>query len=91
MEIYGFAFQNPEEKQLVDEFFENVEIIETDKLIADIVVNFRNTTKKKIKPPDAIIFATAKYLGADLLTDDWDDFEEIDPKVVIKNIDPYKK
>ena len=41
--------------------------------------------------PDAIILATAKYLGADLLTDDWDDFVNIDVDVNVRNIDVFKR
>ncbi len=36
------------------------------------------------------ILDTARYLGADLVTDDWDDFLGIDNQVVIKKLDEYK-
>jgi len=43
-----------------------------------------------IKLPDAIILATAKVLNVPLLTDDWDDFSNIDETIVISNIDFLK-
>ena len=34
--------------------------------------------------------ATAKYLVADLITDDWDDFINIDSQVVIRKLDEFR-
>ena len=45
---------------------------------------------KKIKLPDAVILASAKYANADLLTDDWDDFQNIDSSVIVKDLDDLK-
>ena len=47
-------------------------------------------TNQKIKLPDAIILASAKYANADLLTDDWDDFQNIDSGVIVKDLDDLK-
>ncbi|TAD94799.1 MAG: type II toxin-antitoxin system VapC family toxin [Bacteroidetes bacterium] len=90
MEVYDYEFSSIEEKELVDEVFENLEIIEINKKIAEQAIIYRKNKFKKIKLPDAIILATAKYLGAELVTDDWDDFLGIDNEVVIKKIDDYK-
>jgi predicted nucleic acid-binding protein len=40
--------------------------------------------------PDAIILATARYLDAELVTDDWDDFKNIDNQVTIQKLDDFK-
>lgn len=91
METYGYEFQNSEEKDIIDAFFELVEVIDVDKNIAENVISYRKIKKRKIKLPDAIILATAKSLGADLLSDDWDDFIDIDEDVKILNIDSLRK
>jgi predicted nucleic acid-binding protein len=90
MELYGYDFSNKKEKELIDALFENIEIIETNKAIAEQVILYRKNKTKKIKLPDAIILATARYLNAELLTDDWDDFQNIDNDVKIMPIDNYK-
>ncbi len=70
MEVYGFDFQNEAEKNLIDELFANLEIVGINKEIADQAVIYRKNKIKKIKLPDAVILATAKYVNADLLTGD---------------------
>ncbi len=90
MEVYGYEFTNSNEKDLIDELFANLEIIEVNQTIADQAVNYRKNKMKKIKLPDAIILATAKFLDADLLTDDWDDFQGIDKSVNVLAIDDLK-
>lgn len=81
IEVYAFDFQNSLEKDAIDEIFANLEIIEINKEIADQAIIYRKNKSKKIKLPDAIILATAKYVNADLLTDDWKDFQNIDSSV----------
>ncbi len=90
MEVYGFAFENIAEKDLIDEMFGNLDIIEVNLTIAKQVINYKNGKTEKIKLPNAIILATAKYLGADLITDDWDDFINIDNQVVIRKLDEFR-
>ncbi len=88
IEVYGYNFGTIEEKKAIDKIFENLEIIDVSKEIANIVLGYTKNKSKKIKLPDAIILATANYLTADLLTDDWGDFEGFDrtmPIVKIKN------
>ncbi len=90
MEVYAFEFTVQTELDLIDEFFESVEIIEINKEIADQAINYRKNKTKKIKLPDAIILASAKYAGADLLSDDWDDFTNIDSTVNVQSMDDLK-
>lgn len=91
MEAYSYNFSNNNEKLLIDELFNNIEIIEVNKEIADLAINIRNNKNKKIKLPDAIILATSKYLNLPLLTDDWDDFQNIDSEISIQNMNNFKK
>jgi predicted nucleic acid-binding protein len=91
MEVYGFEFENEEEKVLIDHFFEIIEIISVSMDIAQKVVEYKKSKQRKIKLPDAIILATANYINADLLSDDWDDFIKIDKQVNVLNINELKK
>ncbi len=90
MEVYAFDFPDKTQKDSLDETFANLEIIEINRKIADQAVIYRKNKTKKIKLPDAIILATAKYLNADLLTDDWDDFQNIDSSVSVLSLDDLK-
>jgi len=83
MEVYGYDFEDSREKEFIDELFEGLEIMEINKPIAEQVIIYRKRKTKKIKLPDAIILATAKFLNADLITEDWDDFQGIDEQVNI--------
>ncbi len=90
MEVYAYDFTDKTEKDLIDELFDNLEIIEINKTIADQAIIYRKNKSKKIKLPDAIILASAKYVNADLLTADWDDFQNIDSSVIVKDLDDLK-
>ncbi len=90
VEVYAFDFQNSAEKDIADEIFANLKIVEVNKEIADQAILYRKNKSKKIKLPDAIILASAKYINVELLTDDWDDFQTIDLSVTVKNIDDLK-
>ena len=90
MEVYGFEFANPDEEDLINEIFANLEITEVNIKIAKQAILYRKNKIKKIKLPDAIILATAKYLGAELITDDWDDFVNIDNSIVLKKLDEFR-
>jgi predicted nucleic acid-binding protein len=90
MEVYAYEFTVQTELDLIDEFFESVEIIEVNQVIADQAIIYRKNKHKKIKLPDAVILASAKYANADLLIDDWDDFQNIDSTVIVQNIDDLK-
>jgi predicted nucleic acid-binding protein len=91
MESYGYEFHDSDEKAIIDAFFEMVEVVDINKSIADKVITYKKAKRRKIKLPDAIILATARYLGADLLSDDWDDFINIDDEVRVRNVDDLKK
>ena len=90
MEVYSYEFSNANEKKLIDAFFEGIEVIEVNRNIAEMAIEIRKNNQKRIKLPDAIILATAKFLGLPLLTDDWDDFQNADDSVLIKKIDFLK-
>lgn len=90
MEVYGFEFANLDEEDLINEIFANLDITEVNLTIAKQAIAYRKNKIKKIKLPDAIILATAKYLRAELITDDWDDFIHIDNSVVIKKLDEFR-
>jgi predicted nucleic acid-binding protein len=90
MEVYSYAFSNENEKRLIDALFEGVEVIEVNRNIAELAIEIRKNKQKRIKLPDAIILATAKFLKLPLLTDDWDDFQNVDDAVLVKKIDFLK-
>ena len=90
MEVYAYEFEDETEKNLIGELFANLEITEINKKIADQAIIYRKNKIKKIKLPDAIILATTKYVNADLLTDDWDDFQNIDSSVNVLSLDDLK-
>ena len=90
MEVYSYEFANSSEKSLIDALFESVEVVDVNKSIATIAIQIRKNKQKRIKLPDAIILATAKFLNLPLLTDDWDDFSNIDETILISNIDFLK-
>ncbi len=90
MEVYAYEFTNKTEKDLIDELFDNLEIIKINKTIADQAIIYRKNKTKKIKLPNAIILASAKYANADLLTANWDDFQSIDSAVVVEDFDDLK-
>jgi hypothetical protein len=65
-------------------------VIEINRPIADQSIIYRKNKIKKIKLPDAIVLATAQYLNASLITDDWDNFKGIDTNVDILGIEDVK-
>ena len=89
-EVYAFDFEDKDERALVDRFFENVEIIEVNAEIADQTIIYRKIKTKKIKLPDAIILASAKVVGADLITNNYSDFQSVDSSVNLLNLDDFK-
>lgn len=81
MEVLGFQFDNQEEKELIEQLLAQFVIIQLGMEIAKEVISIKQ--KKKIKLPDAIIFATAKKNDCDLMTYNVDDFKNIDETVKI--------
>jgi predicted nucleic acid-binding protein len=90
MEVYAYEFSDQAEKDLIDELFDSLEIVEINKAVADQAIIYRKNKTKKIKLPDAVILASAKIVNAELLTDDWDDFQNIDSTVTVKDLDDLK-
>lgn len=83
MEVLGFKNITSDERLIIDAFFDEVEVIDTGKEIANMVIDLKTSSTRKIKLPDAIILATAKLLKADLFTLNVSDFEHIDEHVKI--------
>jgi predicted nucleic acid-binding protein len=90
MEVYGYEFANSDEEDLINDLFANLDITEVNIKIAKQAIIYRKNKIKKIKLPDAIILATAKFLDAELITDDWDDFINIDNSVVIRKVEEFR-
>jgi len=87
MEVLGYQFEDQDEEQLISQLLEQLEIIHLNMEIAQEVISIKQ--KKKIKLPDAIIFATAKKNACDLMTHNIDDFKNIDETVTI--VEPVLK
>ncbi len=81
MEVLGFKFESEAEKVFIEMLFEDIEIINLDADIVNKVIEIRK--HKKIKLPDAIVFATASIKQMDLITRNTKDFEGIDESVKI--------
>lgn len=64
VETQGYNFSDNEEKEIVNQILNSIEVVNLNKEIADIAIDYRK--QKKIKLPDALILATAKHLKADL-------------------------
>jgi len=81
VETLGFKFSDNEEYDIVKQILNGIEIVDLNKEIADIAIEYRK--KKKIKLPDALVLATSKYLKADLITSDVMDFQNVDKSIKI--------
>ena len=90
IEVYAYDFVDEDQKGLLDDVFKFLEVIELNPEIADQTIIYRKNKLKKIKLPDAAILATAKVLGAELITDNLTDFQGIDSNVVITGIDSLR-
>lgn len=86
VETKGYNFEDNEEKEIVNQILNSIEIVNLDRAIADTAIEYRK--KKKIKLPDALILATAKLIKADLITSDISDFQNFDNSV--KLVEPKK-
>lgn len=85
MEILGFQFETPREKEFIQQILLLFKIVYIDKKIAEKVIEIRQN--KKIKLPDAVIAATALVKKCDLLTRNTDDFKGIDKLTIINPFD----
>lgn len=75
------------EKQMIKDFLNKFQIVNVDLHIANTVISIREN--HKIKLPDAIILATAKLTGSDLITRNISDFENI--LKTVKIVNPFKE
>ena len=87
IEIYSHDFQSAFEKKLIDEILDSIDIVDLSQSIADQAVIYRKNKIKKMKLPDAVILATAKFLGAELVTNNLSDFNGVDASVALVGID----
>lgn len=90
IEVYAYDFSDSAEKDVIDEIFKNLEIVELNRAIAEQTIEYRKNVVKKIKLPDAAILATAKIIGADLITNNLSDFENIDNSITLTGIDAFR-
>lgn len=81
MEVLGFHFENDIQRKTIEKIVNTFELIHTNNEITDLTIIYRKN--KKIKIPDAIILATAKYKNAHLLTANYKDFKNLDKAVKI--------
>lgn len=81
MEVLGYPFENQKEEDLIVQLLDQFEIIHLNMQIAKEVISIKKG--KKIKLPDAIIFASAKMNECELMTHNVDDFRHIDQTVRI--------
>jgi len=83
MEVLGYAFNSADEKVIIETLFEDIEIVNLNSDIVNKVIEIRKA--KKIKLPDAIVYATAAINQLDLITRNIKDFEGIDNSVNLIN------
>jgi predicted nucleic acid-binding protein len=74
----------------LDDVFTFLETIDVNLKIADQTIEYRKANTKKIELPDAVILATARSSGADLITNNLREFEDIDPVVSLVEIGDFK-
>ena len=82
----GFTFKNADEHKLLLDLCSELPIIPLTDEIAEATIVLRKT--KKIKLPDAIIYATALVEKLPLLTNNVADFKSLGNKVEL--INPFK-
>ena len=87
IEVCSHEFQSTIEKAIIDEILDSIDIVDLSQSIADQAIIYRKNKNKKIKLPDAVILATAKVLGAELITNNLSDFSSIDTSVSVTGID----
>jgi predicted nucleic acid-binding protein len=68
IELLSYPSLSVEEEVLIRDFLTNVTVVGVDSNIKDLAIALRKTYRLKL--PDAIVAATAKFLNAMLLTND---------------------
>ena len=79
IEVYAYDFSDSAEKDVIDEIFKNLEIVELNRAIAEQTIEYRKNVVK-----------TAKIIGADLITNNLSDFENIDNSITLTGIDAFR-
>jgi hypothetical protein len=88
IEVLGYDFGDDiAQKEKIIEWIATLPIENLNILIANQAIEYRS--QKKIKLPDALILATARFLDADLITSNESDFKNLDEKMNI--IVPIRK
>lgn len=85
-EAMGFAFPSPAEQGRMELLLRGLEVRPFTMEEAKFAVRYRLHPRRKIKLPDAAILATARAAGADLLTENLADFQDLDPQVRVLNL-----
>lgn len=83
MEVLGFDFQSEEDEELVKLLVSEFRILDIDNRVCESTIEIRK--RKKIKLPDAIIYATAIVNTCELVTANVSDFRGLDQGVEIYN------
>ncbi len=78
-EVAGYAFESEAQEAAVREVLSNIRVLPLDVEIANHAIRYRKA--RKIKLPDALILATARHSGSDLLTFNQKDFIGLDSDV----------
>lgn len=82
IEVLGYDFgKDLTQKELIMDWLDSLPVENLSMPIAEYAIEYRK--KRKIKLPDALILATAKYLGADLITSNEGDFKDVDSEVKV--------
>lgn len=84
IEALGYAFANNEEHDLLKAICSELEVIPLTDTISEETIKLR-ARYKKVKLPDAIIYATALVQGVPLLTNNIADFKSLHGKVQLIN------
>jgi len=83
MEVFGYALLSRAETSILTELFDIMLLENIDNEIIDKVIEIRKN--KRVKLPDAIIYATASVRKLALVTRNIDDFVNIDNSVELVN------
>lgn len=79
VEVLGFDFESEKEKKAIEKILNIITVVNLDKEIADLTIEFRK--RSKIKLPDALIIATSEKIEADLITSNTSDFKNLTKKL----------
>lgn len=84
-EALGFNFINFAEEVALLDYLRDLVVQPFTEVEAEFVIAYRKA-RRKIAFPDAAILATARAAGADLLTQNLRDFQDLDPAVSILSL-----